>query len=154
MRISGTYIERLFIYVLPLMLFGYITLTLFMSNLNKIIIIVFSILTLVFWFIDTLWIFSKKIKPLIIDNGIYFGKEKIDIKAIDKIVNFNAGTTRWDINMIEFTFIDGSIINVLDKPQAFFQYFFTKAPSKTTTLLFEKYPNLKTKLRKTRSKKF
>ena len=152
MRISGSYIDRLFIGILPLMIIAVLLVRIFMSFMatrGNNLVLVGILLTFIFWLFDSLVILRRKTKSLVLNNGIYFGGELIDPKSILKIVPFNCGTTRWEIEMIEFTIADGRVIYVLDKPYSFFKPFMKSTPSKTVRLLVNAYPGLKAKVRKT-----
>src|SRR5688572_20276786 len=153
MRISGSYIDRLFIGILPLMIIAVLLVRIFMSfmatSANNLVVPVGILVTSILWLFDSLVILKRKTKSLVLNNGIYFGGELIDPKSILKIVPFNCGTTRWEIEMIEFTIADGRVIYVLDKPYSFFKPFMKSTPSKTVRLLVNAYPGLKAKVRKT-----
>lgn len=152
MRINGTYIERLFVVILPLMIAGILILWLLVGvtkiNLNE-LVFVCTIIACFFWLIDSIWIATKKVKSLILDNGIYFGGELIAVTSIIKIVPFNNGTTRWEIEMLEFTLSDSRVIYVLDKPYPIYKPFLKNTGSKTLALLIKYYPGLKSKIRVT-----
>src|SRR5688572_11254087 len=152
MRISGSYIDRFFIVILPLMITGVLLVRIFMSFMatrGNNLVLVGILLTFIFWLFDSLVILRRKTKSLVLNNGIYFGGELIDPKSILKIVPFNCGTARWEIEMIEFTMADGRVIYVLDKPYSFFKPFMKITPSKTVRLLVNAYPGLMAKVRKT-----
>ncbi|HLP38086.1 hypothetical protein [Lacibacter sp.] len=154
MRINGTYIERLFVVILPLMIAGILIVWLLAGvtkiNLNE-LVFVCTLIACFFWLIDSIWIATKKVKSLILDNGIYFGGELIAVTSIIKIVPFNNGTTRWEIEMLEFTLSDSRVIYVLDKPYPIYKPFLKNTGSKTLALLIKYYPGLKSRIRVTRS---
>ena len=146
MRISGNYHERLFISVLPYTIIAAL-ITAFFGGINSTAIIVFFFVTGLFWLIDTIIILCYRVKPLIIENGLYIGKELINPSSIVKIVPFESPTGKWRINMLQFLLDDGRELNVLEKPYPIYKEFSNNIPSKTRALLFEHIPKLKTKLR-------
>lgn len=149
MRLSGNYFDRLLLNILPYVIVGIIVIYFTKENTDpSALLFVLLILTVFFWTIDTLIIYIKFKKPksLRINNAVLLlGNDVINPEDIVKITPVKDKRMRWTFKMIEFTLNDGRVFMIIDKPQTLIEDLKNK-PSKTLEKLFEKYPELKTKL--------
>ncbi len=148
MTLSGTYLDRLLLNVLPWTIFAAIFSYFSGGDFNVYVLI---ILTTILWAIDTLIIYFKfkKPKPLRVNDSLWIGDENISPTDIDTITPVTDQRMKWSLKMIEFSLTDGRKLMVIDKPQTFVENLMNK-PSKTLKKLFAEYPELKTKFRNRR----
>lgn len=145
MRINGTYLDRLLWNVLPwTMLVG---LFIYLTK-GSIEFVVLVGLTVLLWLMDTLIIYFK-FRPSTLKytatDDLFINKNKINITDITTITPIYDQRMKWSFKMIKLSLADGQTIMIIDKPQIFYKEILNK-PSKTLKILFEKYPDLKSKL--------
>lgn len=145
-RLSGNYIDRLLINVLPWII-GVTIVFYFINKNQKTIIATFLLSTMAFWLMDTLIIFFKykNPKPLRYNKSLFWGTNVIAINEITKITPIIDKRSRWSFRMVEFSLSNGTTFMVIDKPQTIISDFANK-PSKTVQLLVSIYPELKSRI--------
>jgi hypothetical protein len=148
MRLSGNYLDRLLISVLPwtFIISIIIHLTKGDNDLKR-TAFVFSITTAAFWLMDTLIIFFKFRKPktLKLQSTLIWGDREISPKDIFSIRPITDKRYRWSFDMIEVQLTDGTTFFLIDKPNHFIADIMDK-PSKTLKGLTEEYPELDEKI--------
>lgn len=149
MRISGTYLDRLYIKVLPftgsLFLFG-----LLIVSDKLLVFLSFLGLSLFIWIQDMLYIHfkHKKLQSLHVDNGtIRIGTELIFPDNIEQINPLKIMQGRIAVEVLEFHLANGSCLRVLDKPVNIWTVTSNK-PSKTVMSILDEFPELSNKIEK------
>jgi len=147
MRLSGNYIDRLLISVLPWTFFVSIIIHLANSGDLKRTAFVFLMTTGAFWLMDTLIIFFKYKNPKILrfNSTLFWGDKEISPKEIFRIKPITDKRYRWSFDMIEVSLTDGTTFFLIDKPNHFLADILGK-PSKTLKRLTEEYPELDEKI--------
>lgn len=118
MRISGNYLDRLLINVLPVVALVSIISHFARTNDLKQTIIVFFMTSAAFWIMDTLVIFFKFKKPKVLkfDGTLSWGSREILPNEIFRIRPITDKRYRWSFDMIEVSLIDGTTFFLIDKP--------------------------------------
>jgi hypothetical protein len=149
MILSGTYIDRLFLVVLPWSIFAGTIIYISEGEINIQALLIF---TVALWITDTLIIYFKFKQPktLRVNDSLWIGDEAISPIDIQTITPVSDKRMRWSFKMIEFLLKDGRKFMVIDKPQTLVEGLMNK-PSKTLKKLFAEYPDLKTKFRNRRT---
>jgi len=150
MRISGTYFNRLLVAILSFTAVPSILLLLILRE-PRLVFLIFSGMTVVFWGIDSLFVFYQERVPLLLSDGhLFFGEEAIKPSDIRSITRLSSANWKLRIHLLEFKLNDGRVIRVLDKPRGVL-YEIKKDGSKTLNALFGAFPGLKAKLRSPKS---
>ena len=129
MTISGNFLDRLVVKVLPMGIFlGLIAAALAKDKLDTFIIFTL-LLTTTLWFVDTLIIyqhFGSKLNKLKLTDKILFNDKIIDPAIILKIEKVNiypsSIVNKWSINTIRFTLYDQTDFQILSKPHSLLFY--------------------------------
>jgi hypothetical protein len=148
MRLSGNYIDRLLINVLPRTLIISIIIHLTKVDTDfKRTAVVFSITTAAFWLLDRLIIFFKFRRPktLKLQSTLLWGDREISTKDIFRIRPITDKLYRWSFNMIEVQLTDGTNFFLIDKPNHFKADIMGRQ-SKTIKHLLAEYPELDEKV--------
>ena len=148
MRLSGTYLDRLLINVLPFTFIGSLIIHFAKKSSLEITLLLFGFTTLLFWALDSLFIFFKRLKTLRMDNGIYLDEVQVSPKDIIQIIPVSDSRRRWEFKTIKFIVKkEGSFetISVMEKPRSIIEDIMGKK-SKTLGPLFEEFPELRKKL--------
>jgi hypothetical protein len=146
MRLSGNYLERLFVNVIPWTLFASLVILMVRERIEK-TVVTFLISTCAFWLLDTLVIFFKFKNPrsLKSSNTLTWGGELISPHDIIEITPILDKRFKWSFRMVQFLLKDGRQFMVIDKPQTVIEDFMNK-PSKTKKRLIEQHPELMSKV--------
>ena len=147
MKISGTYLDRLLLIILPLLVVVWLFHSLVKKEDLEANVYIFLIFAGVLWIIDSCVLALKKIKPLYLKDTVYIGDRKIDPKCIIKIIPLTQGA-RWEYKSIEIQVLaDGKIekFRVLPKPVFFINYIMGHKSS-TIKILVDRFPELKDKV--------
>lgn len=143
MRLSGNYLERLLINIMPYTAIagGIIYLN---ANNSKDSFLVFIITTFAFWLLDISIIFFKFKNPgrLSFDTQLKYKGKILPYDEIDEIRPITDKRYRWSFEVVEFVLNNGSSFIVIDKPKLFFLSLLNDE-SKTIKLLLIKLPELK-----------
>ena len=147
MRISGNYLDRLLINILPLVALVSTILHFARTNDLKQTIIIFFISSAAFWIMDAVVIFFKFKKPKVLkfDTTLSWGGRRILSNEIFRIRPITDKRYRWSFDMIEVSLTDGTTFFLIDKPNHFIADMLGK-PSKTIERLTELYPELDEKV--------
>ena len=149
MTISGNFLDRLVVKILPKGIFlGLISAAFAKDKLDT--FITFTImLTITIWFVDTLIIyqhFGFKLNKLKLTDKILFNDKVIDPATIVKIEKVNiypaSVVNKWSISTIRFTLNDQTDFQILSKPHSIllvishlfgisYSYFSDKSKAKT-----------------------
>ncbi len=147
MRLSGNYIDRLMVNILPWTLIISIIIHFTKVDDLKRTAFVFLITTAAFWLMDSLIIFFKfgKPKTLKLYTKLLWGDREISPQDIFRITPITDKRYRWSFDMVEFNLTDGTMFYIIDKPKHFIADILGR-PSKTIKLLLNEYPQLDDKI--------
>lgn len=145
MNINGTYLDRLLWNVLPITFLVGLIIYLIEGKFEFVVLVGITIL---FWLMDTLIIYFK-FRPSRLrhsaTNDLFLNNKKINTNEIFIITPICDQRMKWSFKMINLTLTNGETITIIDKPQTFIEDIMNKQ-SKSLKILFEKYPDLKSKL--------
>jgi|GEM_PF-5452879 len=145
MLLSGTYLDRLFLNVLPYT--GGIFITYYFSGELRYWPII-MILTALLWILDSavICIKFKNPKKLRYRGNLWIGKQIIQTDDICSITPVTDQRFRWSFEMIEILMKDGTKHMIIDKPRTIIASI-TDRPSGTMKGLIKLYPELKVKMK-------
>ena len=149
MRLSGTYVERLIVCILPITFIVCLLIYLTKKTSPNIVVGLFFGITLLFWIIDTLVFYFRKPKRLEVKGDIVIGRQKVNVVDIMQIrlITYKPGRY-WTWEFIEFVIKQGDsfqTVNVMQKPVTIIGTF-QGVDSKTLSKLLNLHPELENKV--------
>ena len=144
MKLSGTYLDRLLICIIP-WTFTVGGLLWFLDRSDA-TLYGFSILTGALWLLDSCIIFFKFRQPKVLrwKNALYYGTRLISPNDIATITPVTDNRPRWSFEMIELKLQNGEILYTIDKPHLL--AFFNDKFKKTIASLVTHCPELESKI--------
>lgn len=144
MIISGTYLERLVLVILPITI--PITLLLYFSTGEFINLLIGIILAFLIWLLDTIIIYKKyKPKKVKFEKILLISDEKINLENIKSITPISDERMRWNFKLVVITLSDNRIFHFIEKPQFFINDIMDK-PSKSIQIIIDYVPELKDRI--------
>ena len=148
MRLNGTYIDRLIINIIPIIIIVSVLIHFTKEVSLKTNFIVGLMLTLFLWIGDSYVIYRRQPKSLNLENDIIIDHLSVSPQDIENIkkITYKPGLF-WTWVYFVFTVKSGEVVNaitVIEKPQTLIETLMGKE-SKTLTPLFRKFPDLKDK---------
>jgi hypothetical protein len=144
MIISGTYLERLVLVILPITI--PITLLLYFSTGEFNNLLIGIILAFLIWLLDTIIIYKKyKPKKVKFEKVLLINDEKINLENIKSITPISDERMRWSFKLVVITLSDNRIFHFIEKPQFFINDIMDK-PSKSIQIIIDYVPEIKDRI--------
>lgn len=145
MIISGTYLERFILIILPIV--SPITVILFIATGEYYTLLVGILIAFLIWLFDTITLYKKYNKPVEvkIEKQLTVNNVVIDLNDIISITPITDERMRWSFKLVTITLSDNRIIYFIEKPQFFINYILDK-PSKSIQIIIDNLPELKNKI--------